>query len=71
MNPTYMRTICRRLNDATKIIAERLNCKVYPQLQKDVSYMTDTQVMKHIHKQIAFFQAPDYSHIMFNEDIRR
>jgi hypothetical protein len=71
MNAAYVRSLLSRLNLATLHVANKNKDRFYPKLPDKVDNLSDDQVKQSIGRMIHYLQAPEFSYMMFRDDLRR
>ena len=71
MNAAYVRSLLSRLNLATLHVANKNKDKFYPKLPGEVNTLSDEEVKQNIGRMIHYLQAPEFSYMMFRDDLRR
>lgn len=71
MNAAYVRSLLSRLNLATLHVANKNKHKFYPKLPDKVDMLSDDEVKYSIGRMIHYLQAPEFSYMMFRDDLRR
>lgn len=71
MNAAYVRSVLSRLNLATLHVANKNKDRFYPKLPDKVDSLSDDEVKQTIGRMIHYLQAPEWSHMLFRDDVRR